>query len=52
METTHGGRSAVKARIEAFDRKYPRFAQTTLGKQDQRDMLPSERDDGQKDVNV
>jgi hypothetical protein len=47
LEAMHGGRAGVKARIDAFEQKYPQFAQTNLDKQDQRDLLEPEGDDGQ-----
>lgn len=48
LEALHGGRASVRARIEAFDLKYPQFASQNLGKQDQRESLASDQDDGQE----
>jgi hypothetical protein len=44
LEARHGGRSAIKAKIEAFDQEYPQFGQTALGKQDQRELLESDEE--------
>lgn len=51
LEAIHGGRNGVNARVEAFVKKYPQFAQTNLDKQDQRDLQEPEENDGQDSVN-
>lgn len=45
LEARHGGRVGVKGRIEAFEKKYPQFAHTNVGKQDQRDLQEADDDD-------
>lgn len=45
LEARHGSRAQVRAQIDAFDRRYPQFSKTTLGKQDQRELLGSVGDD-------
>lgn len=51
MEARHGGRDAVKVKMEAFDLKYPQFSQTALGKKDQRELLQADEDDRQEPGN-
>jgi len=41
----HGGRSAIDARLEQFERKHPQFAPTRLGLKDERELLEQEEDD-------
>lgn len=50
LDARHGGRAVVKAQIEAFDRSYPQFSPTALGKQDQRELLESDEDDDQEAI--
>jgi hypothetical protein len=51
LEVRHGGRAFVRARIEAFDLRYPQFAAQALGKQDQRESLEADPDNGQEGAN-
>lgn len=52
LDEVHGGRAAIKAKIESFDQSYPAFAQTAMGKKDQRDLLePDSEDDDQGAMN-
>lgn len=47
IEARHGGRESLRARIDAFDRKNPQFARTSVGKRDQRELLQPDDDGGE-----
>lgn len=51
LEARHGGRAELKASREAFELQYPQFALTNSNKQDQRDLLEPDEDDGREAVN-
>lgn len=48
LDAVHGGRAGVKAKVEAFDKEYPQFGKSALGKLDQRELLEAHPDDDQE----